>query len=298
MRRVRECARLGGGLHPVQGECSMDTNLRQDRLHDAAVALLAAEREIHAALRKHEEASTSFPEGSHALNNAAILAHEHQEALQAYLADTASSSTSDRLPADVVMTLARNLAADMRTPADALQAGNALLAGAALSYGALFEMALKLYEPPLRQLAPRCLKEYMTAAAGLAALVPRAVADQLHDDGLDCLCICPMCGIGACGCVELARQTLQVAWREAVDGEQAAGFPLQPPREDSPLSKAGVTGGERLYEIDGQPAESIPGMQAALRKHALGDSVRMLVGRDRHSAREITVKHVSDYPSG
>lgn len=171
-----------------------------------------------------------------------------------------------------------------------------MLASASVSYGSLFEKALKLYEPPLRQLSTRCIKEYAQAAAGFAAPVPPAVAEAPHGEGLDCSRVCPMCGVGACGCVAMAQQTLEAALG-AANGDAPTGFPLQAPRAGSPLAEAGVQGGERLFEIDGQPVAGIPEIQAAIRKHALGEAVRMLVGHDPGRAREVRVTHVSDNPS-
>ena len=80
-------------------------------------------------------------------------------------------------------------------------------------------------------------------------------------------------------------------------GEVPAGFPLLAPREGSPLAEANVAGGERLLEMDGQAVESISEIQAAIRKHALGEELSIRVGRGLDDSRELQVKHVSDYPN-
>lgn len=273
----------------------MVSDLRQVRLHGAAMSALAAERAILTALPVYRSAAGADPACSAAFDHAGTLAKDHASALEAYVAGDTSPATGH--PERIVLGLARTAEADASGDADALLAAHALLSSASASYGSLFEHALRLYEPPLRQLATRCIKEYAGAAAGFAALMAQAVSEALVQEDLGCQCICPMCGIGACGCVALAQQTLGAAVGAPL-GDPPAGFPLQAPRAGSPLADAGVKGGERLFEIDGQPVTDIPAIQAAIRKHALGEEVRMLVGSDPGHAREVRVKHVSDYPGG
>jgi hypothetical protein len=166
----------------------------------------------------------------------------------------------------------------------------------ALSYAILYEVALRLYEPRLRELAPEHLKDHADAALSTARLLPGIVAWQLAQDGLHCACICPICGLGACGCVAWGTETLIAAWRDAVPIEPEP-FVLQPPRPGSELARAGVQGGELLLAVDGQEVPSRAEVYAAVSKHALGDEVRLLIQRNSETPREITVQHVSDYGS-
>ena len=89
---------------------------------------------------------------------------------------------------------------------------------AALSYAMLYEMALRLHEPALREIAPDHLEVYVDAASTLYRLLPAAVAWELSQDGLQCTCICPMCGLGVCGCVSFATQTPRNARATPVAG--------------------------------------------------------------------------------
>ena len=78
--------------------------------------------------------------------------------------------------------------------------------------------------------------------------------------------------------------------------KRTPGFPLQPPRSGSPLALAGIQGGDRLLEVDGQRVDSIGEIQAAIRKHPIGDDVQLLLQCGSTPTREIQVKHVGDYP--
>jgi membrane-associated protease RseP (regulator of RpoE activity) len=124
------------------------------------------------------------------------------------------------------------------------------------------------------------LKAHADAALSTARLLPGVVAWQLVQEGLHCACICPMCGLGACGCVAYATETLIAAWRDAAPIEsEPPGFVLQTPKPGSELAQAGVQGGELLLAVDGQQVRGFEEVQAAIRKHALGDVVSFLPRR-------------------
>ena len=106
-----------------------------------------------------------------------------------------------------------------------------------------------------------------------------------------------MCGLGACGCVALGTETLIDAWRDAVSAEpEPSRFVLLNPRPESELARAGVQGGDLILAIDDQPVLDRNEIQTALRKHALGDEVRFLIQHSSESPRELSFRHVSDYP--
>jgi membrane-associated protease RseP (regulator of RpoE activity) len=169
---------------------------------------------------------------------------------------------------------------------------------AAISYAALCEMGFRLYDPPLREIALRHLRAYAEATQQINQLIASVVAWELEQQGLECRCICPMCSMGACGCAAAGTWTVNEAWREtASSGEAKRGFLLLPPRAGSPLAVADVQGGERLLKVDDQPVETISEIQTAIRKHPLGDNVRVLVQRSSGAPREIRARHVSDLPS-
>lgn len=181
--------------------------------------------------------------------------------------------------------------------ARALQVAYGAVNYALVSYAAAFEVALRLYDPPLRKIAPEHLKRYADETQRLERLLAGVVAWELRQDGLECHCICPMCGIGACGCVAFGTATLMEARPQAAAvADTTAGFPLQPPRTGSQLVQADVQGGDRLVAVDGMPVSKIPEIQAAIRKHQLGEEVRLTIRGDSGDPREIVVRHVSDYP--
>ena len=217
----------------------------------------------------------------------------HRDALESYLQGRGEA-------VDPTPSMVRVLVDDGEHPqvvSDILRNDYTSFTFAAISYAALFELALRLYDPALRQLAPTHLHAYTEAAQTINQIIISTVADELAAVGLECRCVCPMCSMGACGCVSLGQATLSAAWHEATPADETApGFPIQPPRSGSPLALAEIRGGDRLLEVDGQRVDSIGEIQAAIRKHPIGDDVQLLLQRGSNSPWEIQVKHVGDYP--
>jgi membrane-associated protease RseP (regulator of RpoE activity) len=146
------------------------------------------------------------------------------------------------------------------------------------------------------------LRAYAEATQQINQLIAGVVAWELEQQGLECRCICPMCSMGACGCVVAGTYDVNEAWRETMpsampSGKAERGFLLLPPRAGSPLALAGVRGGHRLLEVGDRAVESIPDIQSASRSHALGEEVRVVVQRGSEAPREINARHISDLPS-
>lgn len=168
---------------------------------------------------------------------------------------------------------------------------------AAISYVALSTAAFRLYDPPLRKLGPAHLRPHLAAARAFERLIPVVTARELLQRGLECQCICPMCSLGACGCVAVGLDVLEETMAEVVPQRQAGpGFPLQKPRSGSQLQATGVEEGDSVLAVDGTPVRVYGEIQAAIRRHLLGNDVRLTVHTAKAGERTITVKHVSDYP--
>jgi hypothetical protein len=255
--------------------------------------LLAVESDLEVAVGPQPQAMHAYPDAAAAVERFHAMITEQRDALRSYLesrGETANPTASG----------VRAFVGDGPHPqavSDILRNDCTAFTYAAISYAMLVELALRLYDPDLRALAPKHLNGYAEAAQTINQLIINAVADELAAEGLECHCVCPMCSMGACGCVSLGNAMLSAAWHVATPAEEAApGFPLQPPRSGSPLALAGIQRGDRLLEVDGQHVDSIGEIQAAIRKHPIGDDVHLLLQSGSTSTRNIQVKHVGDYP--
>lgn len=269
----------------------MTADLRFQIIRRTVTELVTNEGEVAGRLERAQQLSAGHPDILAALERLRPMVQTHCDQLATYLKESGGAELSGE------MTSARSASMKSNALSDALRDLCLAFHNCALGYAMLFEVALRLYEPRLREIAPKHLKAHADAALLTARLMPGVVAWQLAQDGLHCACICPICGLGACGCVDYGTQTLTDAWRDAVLAEsQPPPFVLLPPRQESQLARAGVQGGELVLAVDGQQMRCRDEVQTAMRKHALGDEVRLLIQRGSESPRELKVRHVSDYP--
>ncbi len=266
------------------------TDLRLERLNQNVLSMLDLEDLISDDLNGLDpQALAALPNGFGAMIDA------HREELLGYLRSAGVDPGVTRRTASAVGARPFTGVVGAAGPRSATVAALfAELSYAAVGYAALFELSLKLFDEDLRDIAPRHMQTHRDAAFSLAAHLSRIIADELAEDHLQCQCICPMCSLGACGCVEVGREEAAgiAPTREAAPPE--GGFILEPPRSGSQLSEAGIMAGDVLLAIDGQPVQTIQDIQDTIRKHRPGERVRLLIAHG-DSDREIEVTHISDY---
>ena len=280
--------------------------MAEDREHERTLRrqvaqMVALEGDIEGTLEHQLEKGQAHPETAAAVRQCHEMASSHREALEAHLERLGGDGSE---PTETAVAALFGLVGDAvgirtQTLSSVLRGDYTAFNYAAISYAVLCEMGLRLYDPPVREMAWRHLRAYAEAAQQINQLIASVVTWELEQQGLECRCICPMCSMGACGCVAAGTYYINEAWRETTPsiGEVERGFLLQPPRAGSPLAVAGVQGGERLLEVDDQPVATIAEIQTAIRKHPLGEEVGVLVQRGSESPRAIRARHISDLPS-
>ncbi len=269
----------------------MTTNLRLQLIRRSVAELVAFEDEVAGRLEQAQQLSSGYPDALATIQRLRPMVQMHRDQLAIYLKDTCGAEPSGET------TSLQSTSREATAFAEVLRDLCLAFHHCALSYTMLFEVALRLYEPRLREIAPKHLRAHAEAALSTARLLPGVVAWQLAQDGLFCACICPMCGLGACGCVSWGTESLIDAWRDAAPTEsEPPGFVLLPPKQGSELARAEVQGGELVLAVDGQQVRGRQEVQDALRKRTLGDEVRLLIQRGSESPRELIVRHAGDYP--
>ena len=275
----------------------MSNDKGQLALQDRLMQLIADEVEIVRALERQIALEPEHAGASKTLTTIHAAVKGHGESLRSQLGVSPGS-----LPASVGSPIGDLIDSAMigtgRTQllSNTLRADFAAFSYAALGYAALFEMSLRLYVPALQEIAPQHLQDYAQAAQAVNHVIAPVVAWELLQDDLSCSCICPMCTLGACGCVSCCTDTLDDVWQEAaLAADTPPGFLLQAPRPGNQLLLAGVQGGDRLLEVGGQPVQSFMDVQAAIRRHALGEEVCLRVVGASDEGRDIIARHLGDY---
>jgi hypothetical protein len=269
----------------------MTADLRLQVIRRTVAELVAIEDEVAGRLERAQQLSCGHPDTLAAIQRLRPIVLMNRDQLATYLKNSGEGEPSGR------MTNPPFASTEADTLSEALRDLCLAFHHCTLNCAMLYEVALRLYEPRLRKIVPEHLKAHADAALSTARLLPSVVAWQLAQDGLHCACTCPMCGLGACGCVALGTETLIDAWRDAAPTEsEPPGFVLQSPKPESELARTGVQGGELVLAVDGQQVRGRQEVQDALRKRTLGDEVRFLIRRGLESPREFIIRHAGDYP--
>jgi hypothetical protein len=282
---------LGLGIRSREGTME---HRRQDAIRQRLTDMLLMERAIADGLARRLDHPGADSETASAMQRFRAVVNTHADALAQHVEKYGGQVASPSTPFPWTNAPHQGLA--NRTLSSVLLECHVAFTHAAAAYSTLFETALRLYLPPLRTLSTQHLKAHAINAHMTNALAIRAVARELEENGLHCSCVCPMCGMGACACVATGAGALAMAWHEAnAQAGAGEGFLLQRPRPHSELAAADVQAGDRITAVDGLPVRSVPEIQAAIRKHQLGDAVTLQLVRGGE-VRELVVKHVSDNP--
>jgi PDZ domain len=269
----------------------MTVDRRLELIRNTVAELVALESEVAGRLEQAILLSSGHPDALAAIRHLQPTVQTQRNQLAVYLEDTAGAGPREKT------TSPQPMLSGAATFPEVLRDLCVAFHQCALSCAMLYEVALRLYEPRLREIAPEHLKTHSDGALSMARLLPAVVALQLVQDGLNCACICPMCSIGACGCVDLGTETLISVWRDTtLTATEQSGFVLLTPRPNSELARAGVLGGDLILAVDGQQVRGRQEVQDALRKRTFGDEVRLLIQHGSGAPRELIVRHAGDYP--
>ena len=265
----------------------------RSRLAERLAALSVADEGLARSLEAATAAISRIPEGAIDREPIAAIANAVtaiREPMPSRLDTAAGAGRSSAPPAD------RGTPAET-TASGAIQVAYVPLGQAAAAAAALFTTGRLLFEGAVCDAAVARMKTYAQVTKALNGLLPQVVGYELRDEGLACRCVCPMCGIGACGCIWASLHNIDLAWGGPglAEPDERGVVLRSPPRPGSELSHAEVHQWDRIVSVDDDPIRTPGELQAALRKHAIGEEARMRVSRAGES-RAITVHHVSDLP--
>ena len=209
----------------------MTADLRFQLIRRTVAELAASEGDVAGRLERAQQLSCGHPDTLAAIQRLRPMVQTHRDQLATYLKDSGGADPSRET------TSPQSTSREATALSEVLRDLCLAFHHCALSYAMLYEVALRLYEPRLRQIAPKHLKAHADAALSTARLLPGVVAWQLAQDGLLCACICPMCSIGACRLRGVGHpNTDRRVARRSPDRIRAARF-------RPPISKAGKRAG-------------------------------------------------------
>jgi hypothetical protein len=142
-------------------------------------------------------------------------------------------------------------------------------------------------------LAESHLQAYGVAIQQLNLLVSDITVNELGTRAIYCQCQCPACAFGLCLCSPHGSVTVQDVMQKAVPEQAEAGVRVRRPRPGSEAERATLVDGDRVAAIDDQMIRSdldLGTVQGAIRAHASGDTLGMLVVRSDGGKVQLTAR--------
>jgi hypothetical protein len=253
---------------------------------DLLVELVSIEADIQAGSESWAAVVQGHPEAAEIVDRMRAGSTSHRDALE-------RRSSIGGHPRHPHSSAAAPIAEPPASASEALRAAGGRALAATLAYEAAYQVARLAYDGGACELFESHLGDHVATLVDVRRALPHTVARELRGDGVTCACGCPMCSLGACGCIRATLAMAHLAW----DGEEptrTAGLTLlSPPRPGSQLAEAGLEEGDRILAVDGEEVGENQDMQDGLRRHAVGEEARLEVERRTGERIELIVRRVA-----
>lgn len=249
---------------------------------DRFADLIEIERQISDSSDGWASAVRDHPEAVELLERTRSTAESHREALER------SREAQGRVER-------RERAETPTGPPSASQAvsrATEVLVAAALRCEVAYQTSRLAYAVDACDLLESMLTDLAALVGDARRALPHVVARELRGVAITCLCRCPMCSIGACGCIRATLATTEEAWGGEAPARESGLSLLSPPRPSSQLAEAGLEVGDRILSVDGVGVGSNADLQAALRRHDVGGEALVDVERLGGEMTQLVVRRV------
>ncbi|MFI5041492.1 MAG: PDZ domain-containing protein [Acidimicrobiales bacterium] len=249
---------------------------------DRFADLLEIERQISDSSDGWASAVRDHPEAVELLERTRSMAESHREALER------SREAQGRVE--------RRQRAETQTgpqsASEALRRATEVLVAAALCCEVAYQTARLAYAVDACDLLESMLVDLAALVGDARRVLPHVVVRELRAAAITCVCRCPACSIGACGCIRATLATTEEAWGGEAPARESGLSLLSPPRPGSQLAEAGLEVGARILSVDGVGVGSNADLQAALRRHEVGEEALVDVERLGGEMTQLVVRRV------
>lgn len=265
------------------------------RLQKQLIHLIALEAAIERKLQDLLPEVSDHAEASTLLRDFQALPKDQRKALEGRLDYLNENSLN------TIGSVTDSVAGNIREGGDylvsaALQSLYTMFNQAVIGYATLHSLATRFLDSVLIadegtsfHLARQHTQNYVQAIQQISRLLHDVVIWELDQEGSECQCICPSCGVGICLCALAGRSFLSSTWSEAGPIAEDEGISVQLPKQNSPATKAGLRRGDVILGADGQEFESWGDIQSVLRNAETGEEIRLTVRRESDELEEIVL---------
>lgn len=254
----------------------------QDRLQTALNELLRLEFAIQSAATARQTHEFTHLEAASLIAEIGELANKHIAGIQQrFIAGEITPSTYGESPRSTDIWLHQD-----HPVSSTLRHLSSLLGEAIIGYSMIQPIAARFRdswvianEGTTAHIARSHTQEYAAANGRITELFHGVIIWELDNQGQECQCTCPSCGIGICVGAASSRLILDEALAAARDNYRGLGHTVYPPRRGSAAEKAGLRSGDVISAVDGTRVDSYSRLATAIRNHAGSGQIRLKVLR-------------------
>ena len=266
-----------------------------NRLHSHLAHMIAHETTIEHRLEALIPIVSAHHEVSVLLTNFQVLSKAQRQALEFRYQTLTSGIPASKGTMSIVSGDWLSYTADQPI-STSLQDVYTLLNQAVFGYSILHTLATRFLDSVMiaedgtsQHLARQHTQSYIQAVQQISRLLHDVVIWELDQEGLECQCTCPSCGIGICLCALAGRSFLREAWVEAGPIADDEGVYVQLPKQNSATTKAGLRRGAVILAVGGQEIESWHNLQEAVWKSQPGEEIRLTVRLEAEVLEEVAI---------
>lgn len=270
-----------------------DTQI-SSRLHSHMAAMVVLEQAIKQQIEYLSNGPTRHAEVAILLEDLGELTSNQQEALAARLLEVAPDVPIPETPSTI--SPFEGLFDSARYPASAaLVTLYTLFEQVVIGYSILMVLARRAADSSARgtentdDIVQEHMRDSAAAVQKIVRLLPGVLVAELEQEGQECQCSCPSCGLGICLCAVSTRRMLDMAWMDAGPTYVPEGILMVLPRSGSVVAQAGLQKGDVVLAVDGKAIESIPMLQETTRNHTPGEEIYFQAQRKSGEQVEISV---------
>jgi len=267
-----------------------------NRLHSQLAQMIALEAAIEQRLEELIPEVSRHAEATALLNGFQSLSKGHRRALEARLLAITNKPPDGKQESATSFVTNAAPGGENYPVSTSLQIVYTLLHQAVIGYSVLHPLATRFLdsrwiasEGTAYHLTRQHTVDYVRAIQQISRLLHDVVIWELDQEGRECQCICPSCGIGICLCAMAGRSFLSDTWIEAGPIADSTGVYVQSPKQNSAAAKAGLQRGDVIIAVAGHEIGPYDDLQSGVRNVEPGKEIQLTIRRGAGQLEEVVI---------
>lgn len=267
-----------------------------NRLHAHLAQMIALETSIEQQLGELILTASAHAEATALLADFQSLSKGHRHALETRLRAITNQPPDATGERAILFATPASSGGDLHPVSTALQIMYTLLHQAVIGYSVLHPLATRYMDSPwianegtAYHLTRQHTSDYVQAIQQISRLLHDVVLWELDQEGHECQCICPSCGVGICLCAMAGRSFLSDTWVEAGPIADSMGVYVQLPKQNSAAAKAGLQRGDVIIAVAGHEIGSYVDLQNGVKNVEPGQGIQLTIRSGGEHLREVVI---------